>query len=79
VSRPTSIQRASLSRRGSEEYPYPCIRMFHFVSQMMAENPAYASVVEAGKKGDTLFLDIGCHSQDLSFLRRQMMETKFLG
>jgi len=41
-------------------YPYPCIRRFHFINLMMMQNPAYPAIVEAGRKGDTWFLDIGC-------------------
>ncbi|KAI0693936.1 hypothetical protein C8T65DRAFT_667456 [Cerioporus squamosus] len=43
-----------------EKYPYPCIRGFHFVNLFMARNEIYPSVVEAGKAGHTLFLDLGC-------------------
>ncbi|KAI0646351.1 hypothetical protein C8Q79DRAFT_1000700 [Trametes meyenii] len=42
------------------DYPYPCIRMFHFVNLMMKSNAVYPSVLAAGKRGDTLFLDLGC-------------------
>ncbi|KLO17098.1 hypothetical protein SCHPADRAFT_180653 [Schizopora paradoxa] len=41
-------------------YPYPCIRRFHFLNLMMLYNPIYSSVVDAGKKEETWFLDIGC-------------------
>ncbi|KAH9896915.1 hypothetical protein C8Q73DRAFT_433577 [Cubamyces lactineus] len=44
----------------SEKYPYPCIRGFHFVNLMMSLNAAYPRVLDAGKNGDTLFLDLGC-------------------
>ncbi|KAL7284160.1 hypothetical protein ACG7TL_001441 [Trametes sanguinea] len=44
----------------SEKYPYPCIRAFHFVNLMMITNAIYPTVLEAGRKHDTLFLDLGC-------------------
>ncbi|KZP26751.1 hypothetical protein FIBSPDRAFT_819000 [Athelia psychrophila] len=43
-----------------QAYAYPCIRLFHFISLMMQKNAAYQRVLEAGKKGDTVLLDIGC-------------------
>ena len=49
-------------------YPYPCIRAFHFVNLMMSRNDIYSTVVEAGKTGDTLFLDLGCCSGLSHFL-----------
>lgn len=48
--------------RAYATFPYPCIRGFHFVWLMMIKNKIYPKVVEAGKKGDTVFLDIGCMS-----------------
>ncbi|KAI0674353.1 hypothetical protein C8Q78DRAFT_1067403 [Trametes maxima] len=42
------------------DYPYPCIRMFHFVNLMMCSNAVYPDIVAAGRTGDTLFLDLGC-------------------
>ncbi|EGO19947.1 hypothetical protein SERLADRAFT_352420, partial [Serpula lacrymans var. lacrymans S7.9] len=41
-------------------YPYPCIRHFHFVSLAMRDNAVYENVLEMGKEGNTLFLDMGC-------------------
>lgn len=52
----------------SEVHAYPCIRLFHFVNLMMSTNPIYPTVIEAGKSGDTLFLDIGCNSNFFYFL-----------
>ncbi|KAI0789004.1 hypothetical protein BC629DRAFT_1677636 [Irpex lacteus] len=42
------------------EHPYPCIRGFHFVNLMMAANPIYPEVLEAGKSGNTVLIDVGC-------------------
>ncbi|EJF63731.1 hypothetical protein DICSQDRAFT_167780 [Dichomitus squalens LYAD-421 SS1] len=50
-----------IQKRAYEEYPYPCVRAFHFVNLMMAANPIYSAVLEAGKTDRTLFLDLGCH------------------
>ncbi|KAH9933633.1 uncharacterized protein BXZ73DRAFT_46180 [Epithele typhae] len=49
-----------VQKEASEKYPYPCIRAFHFANLMMRKNAIYPSVVEAGRKGDTLLLDLGC-------------------
>ncbi|KAI0330294.1 hypothetical protein GY45DRAFT_1370866 [Cubamyces sp. BRFM 1775] len=49
-----------IQKRAYDKYPYPCIRGFHFVNLMMILNAAYPRVLEAGKNGDTLFLDLGC-------------------
>ncbi|TFK84974.1 hypothetical protein K466DRAFT_552778 [Polyporus arcularius HHB13444] len=49
-----------VQKRAYEKYPYPCIRGFHFVNLFMARNEIYPKVVEAGKAGHTLFLDLGC-------------------
>ncbi|KAI0339310.1 hypothetical protein BDW22DRAFT_618546 [Trametopsis cervina] len=43
-----------------QEHPYPCIRGFHFVILMMAANPVYPQVLEAGKTGNTVLVDLGC-------------------
>jgi len=43
-----------------EHYPYPCIRAFHFTNLIMSSNPIYPSVLDAGKQGNTYFLDLGC-------------------
>ncbi|GBE84355.1 predicted protein [Sparassis crispa] len=43
-----------------ERYPYPCIRSFHHVSLMASANPVYSAVLNAGRSGNTIFLDIGC-------------------
>jgi len=43
-----------------EHYPYPCIKMFHFTNLFMSMNTIYSKVIEAGRKGDTWFLDLGC-------------------
>lgn len=38
--------------------------MFHFTRLLMASNEVYPAVIEVGKeKRDTLFLDLGCHSE----------------
>jgi len=56
-------RRAEIVRKEAyEHYPYPCIRRFHFLNLMMLFNPIYPAVVEAGRKGNTWFLDIGCCS-----------------
>lgn len=49
-----------IQKEAYEKYPYPCIRAFHHVSLMMKANPIYPVVLEAGKTGNTVFLDIGC-------------------
>ncbi|KAI0777724.1 hypothetical protein BD413DRAFT_187497 [Trametes elegans] len=49
-----------VQKRSYAQYPYPCIRGFLFVKLMMSSTPRYPAVLEAGKKGDTYFLDIGC-------------------
>ncbi|KAI0360631.1 hypothetical protein OH77DRAFT_1418615 [Trametes cingulata] len=49
-----------VQKRAYEHYPYPCIRGFHFVNLMMLRNAIYPTVLEAGKRGGTLFLDLGC-------------------
>ena len=61
---------AAYSRHCSEKYPYPCIRGFHFVNLMMSRNSVYPIVLEAGKAGDTLFLDLGCCSKRFHPRRR---------
>ncbi|PIL27558.1 hypothetical protein GSI_10709 [Ganoderma sinense ZZ0214-1] len=50
-----------IQKRAYAEYPYPCVRAFNFVNLFMAENPIYSTVVDAGRGGHTLFLDLGCH------------------
>ncbi|PSR90483.1 hypothetical protein PHLCEN_2v4901 [Hermanssonia centrifuga] len=42
------------------QHPYPCIRAFHFVNLMMSQNPIYPKVLESGKAGNTIFIDLGC-------------------
>ncbi|KAH9925732.1 uncharacterized protein B0H18DRAFT_876948 [Fomitopsis serialis] len=42
------------------KYPYPCILGFHHVALMMSGNPIYPAVLKSGKRGDTVFLDLGC-------------------
>ncbi|KAI0371999.1 hypothetical protein BV20DRAFT_992286 [Pilatotrama ljubarskyi] len=49
-----------VQKRAYAQYPYPCIRGFHFVNLMMPRNAIYPTVLEAGKRGTTLFLDLGC-------------------
>ncbi|KAJ3007245.1 hypothetical protein NUW54_g3621 [Trametes sanguinea] len=49
-----------VQKRAYEKYPYPCIRAFHFVNLMMIANPIYPTVLAAGRRGGTLFLDLGC-------------------
>lgn len=53
------IARRLLTALLSDAYPYPCVRMFHFVSQRMMANKMYPDVVRAGKSGDAVFLDLG--------------------
>lgn len=43
----------------------------------MRQNPAYQSVLEAGKKGDTVFLDLGCCSKLLSWKKITICINKF--
>ncbi|PIL28962.1 hypothetical protein GSI_09009 [Ganoderma sinense ZZ0214-1] len=50
-----------IQKRAYAEYPYPCVRAFNFVNLFMAENPIYSTIVDAGRGGHTLFLDLGCH------------------
>lgn len=50
-----AVRKSAFSR-----YPYPCIRRYHFINLMMMQNPIYLAVVEAGRKGTTWLLDIGC-------------------
>jgi len=49
-----------IQRNSYEIYPYPCILSFAFVMGKMSSHPAYPKVLEAGKKGNTVFIDIGC-------------------
>lgn len=45
---------------------FPCIRAYLFVKvDVIGLNPIYKEVVEAGKQGDTIYLDFGCCSQSL--------------
>ncbi len=57
----------------SEKYPYPCIRGFHYVNLFMARNEIYPRVVEAGKAGHTLFLDLGCMSASMPLIIRVLI------
>ncbi|KAL4247361.1 hypothetical protein ABKN59_009016 [Abortiporus biennis] len=43
-----------------KQHPYPCIRAFHFVNLFMSVNPIYPEVLQAGKTGQTVLLDLGC-------------------
>ncbi|EJU04302.1 hypothetical protein DACRYDRAFT_87535 [Dacryopinax primogenitus] len=43
-----------------QDYPYPCLRAFHFVSLMMQQNAIYPEVLETGKEGHAYLLDLGC-------------------
>ena len=54
---------------GSSVFAYPCIRSFHFAYLIMRENEAYAEVIKAGRRGDTVFLDLGCNSESLVMAR----------
>ncbi|KZO98955.1 hypothetical protein CALVIDRAFT_478155 [Calocera viscosa TUFC12733] len=49
-----------VQEKSYQDYPYPCIRAFHFVSLMMRENSIYKDVLERGKAGDAYLLDLGC-------------------
>ncbi|KAM5537134.1 hypothetical protein V8D89_009280 [Ganoderma adspersum] len=50
-----------VQERAYQQYPYPCVRAFHFVNLFMAGNSIYPTVVDVGRGGNTLFLDLGCH------------------
>ncbi|KAI0084992.1 hypothetical protein BDY19DRAFT_469249 [Irpex rosettiformis] len=39
---------------------YPCIRAYFFAKVDVVKNSIYKEIVEAGKKGDTIYLDFGC-------------------
>ena len=47
----------------STVFPFPCIRGHHFVKLASNKVPVYTEIVEAGKKGDTIYIDIGCCSK----------------
>jgi len=49
-----------IQKKAYEACPYPCIRMFYFAALRMKEHPTYKEVLEQGKKGDALLLDLGC-------------------
>jgi len=49
-----------IQRQSYEIYPYPCVLSFSFVMGKLTSHPVYPTVLEAGKKGTTVFLDIGC-------------------
>jgi len=49
-----------VQQRAYAKYPYPCVRAFHHINLMMSKNAVYGEVLEAGKSGDTVFLDLGC-------------------
>ncbi|KZT57779.1 hypothetical protein CALCODRAFT_482938 [Calocera cornea HHB12733] len=49
-----------VQEKSYKDYPYPCIRAFHFVSLMMRENAVYEDVLKRGKAGDSYLLDLGC-------------------
>jgi len=49
-----------IQKKAYEEFPYPCIRMFYFITLRMKEHPIHKEILEQGKKGDALFLDLGC-------------------
>ncbi|KAI5119845.1 hypothetical protein M0805_008411 [Coniferiporia weirii] len=62
----TSEDHEEIRRRVQEaqenmQYPYPCIKLFHFTRLMMAENQAYPNVLSAAQANpNTHFLDLGC-------------------
>lgn len=46
--------------RSSSVFPFPCIRGYNFIKLASSKVSVYRNIVEAGKKGDTIYLDIGC-------------------
>ncbi|KZP08680.1 hypothetical protein FIBSPDRAFT_802773 [Athelia psychrophila] len=54
------VKEMILRTQADELFPYPCIQLFHFVSLKMMRNAVYQKVLEVGKTGETVFLDIGC-------------------
>jgi SAM-dependent methyltransferase len=50
-----------VAREAYDEYPYPCIRGFHFINLTSTKIPIYQEVLQAGKADSSaIFLDIGC-------------------
>lgn len=57
------VRHAKLTETHSSVFPFPCIRGYHFIKLASAKVSVYKDIVEAGKKGDTVYLDIGCCSK----------------
>ncbi|KDQ07831.1 hypothetical protein BOTBODRAFT_119527 [Botryobasidium botryosum FD-172 SS1] len=49
-----------IQKKAYEACPYPCIRMFYFISLRMKGHPTYKEVIAHGGKDNALFLDLGC-------------------
>jgi len=49
-----------IQKKAYEEYPYPCIKRFVFVSLRMKKLSVYKEILERGKRTDAIFLDLGC-------------------
>ncbi|KDQ07814.1 hypothetical protein BOTBODRAFT_59747 [Botryobasidium botryosum FD-172 SS1] len=49
-----------VQKRAFEQYPYPCIKRFTFVSLRIKKLPVYKEVLERGKRSGAIFLDLGC-------------------
>ncbi|TCD65129.1 hypothetical protein EIP91_003060 [Steccherinum ochraceum] len=47
-------------RRAYEKYPYPCLRGFYHIHFEMMRTSVYREILEAGRSGNTTFLEIGC-------------------
>ncbi|KAF7980978.1 hypothetical protein HWV62_35782 [Athelia sp. TMB] len=50
----------AIQKKSYATFPYPCVLNFAFVTGKLRLHPVYERVLEAGKRGDTVFLDIGC-------------------
>jgi len=48
-----------VQQKAYKEHAYPCIRLFFFVALRMKRMPAYKEVLERGKRGGGIFLEIG--------------------
>jgi len=49
-----------IQKKAYEACPYPCIRMFYFISLRMKEHTTYKEILAHGGKDNALFLDLGC-------------------
>ncbi|KDQ09379.1 hypothetical protein BOTBODRAFT_164867 [Botryobasidium botryosum FD-172 SS1] len=49
-----------IQEKAYEVYKYGCIRHFFFIALRMKRLPIYQEILERGKKGDAILLDIGC-------------------